>query len=98
MGRARTGKTCVGPTGSRCRVCKRDDPSELGNAARRGLVELLVADDLEQKRAELNRVLDKLAKLERDNADTNLVREYRALARQLGEQISDIEQREGGET
>jgi len=58
----------------------------------------LVADDLEQKRAELNRVLDKLAKLERDNADTNLVREYRALARQLGEQISDIEQPEGGET
>ena len=58
----------------------------------------MVADDLEQKRAELNRVLDKLAKLERDNADTNLVREYRALARQLGEQISDIEQREGGET
>ena len=58
----------------------------------------MVADDLEQKRAELNRVLDKLAKLERDNADTNLVREYRALARQLGEQISDIEQPEGGET
>lgn len=53
-----------------------------------------MADDLESKRAELTAVYDRLEKLERGRAEQILIDAYRALARQIADQISDLEQRE----
>jgi hypothetical protein len=50
-----------------------------------------MTEDLESARRELHQVLSELAKLERDNADPELVREYRALRRHLADKVSDTE-------
>lgn len=55
-------------------------------------------DDLEDKRRQLNQVYNRLEQLEPDGANRELVLQYRALARQLAEEISDLEQREGGQS
>ena len=54
-------------------------------------------DDIGSLRAELNRLYDELEELERFQTDPDLVRQYRALTRQLADKISDLEQARDGE-
>lgn len=47
--------------------------------------------NLAEKRRELDRVHDHLERLDRDGADAKVVTEYRALARKLADEITDME-------
>jgi len=53
-----------------------------------------VSTELESKRQSLNRIYDKLEKLERDEGNVELLRQYRARARQLADEITELERDE----
>ena len=47
--------------------------------------------ELENKRRSLHKIYDKLGRLEHDDENAELVRQYRARARQLAQEIADLE-------
>ena len=50
-----------------------------------------MAGNLEDKRRDLDRVYDHIERLEHDGGNAKLVKQYRALSRQLAEEIDEME-------
>jgi hypothetical protein len=51
--------------------------------------------ELEDKRRSLHKIYEKLGRLEHDDENAELVRQYRARARQLAHEIAELDRAQG---